>query len=329
MSFERGLMNVPKHSIIYPNYNEGNFLSSTLDSILAQTFTDFEVIVVDDASTDNSRDILKAYARQDSRIRPYFNEKNLGVFGALAVGMKQACGNYLSFISSGDLNYPLFLETAHRFFQLNPQAKSWACHSDVYRESIRINQTDLNSYAALSTQFFSREDIVHRFRHSNLFLHGMSVVVNKATFTRYGGFSGHLGPYSDWLLFHKIALHEGLGYSPQFLTRLQISDHSYSRRIRLNRNTRHQHYWNVLNYLYLPENHETLKKFLEAGLLTSISDSLFWRLLRKRKYWDLLKFSKTSTKRRLSRVILKKLGFVKSTIPKVKDKQCDFSKQPP
>ena len=59
------------------NYNAGNFIGEAIESILKQTFTDFELIIVDDASTDNSWEIIQGYKKQDTRIHCYQNKKNL------------------------------------------------------------------------------------------------------------------------------------------------------------------------------------------------------------------------------------------------------------
>lgn len=66
------MCNAPKVSIIIPIYNVAEYLRQCLDSTLAQTLRDIEIICVDDASTDNSPEILKEYALKDARIRPYF-----------------------------------------------------------------------------------------------------------------------------------------------------------------------------------------------------------------------------------------------------------------
>ncbi len=68
----------PLVSIGIPVYNGGKYLEETLDSILNQTFTDFEVIVSDNASTDNTREIVEAYAAKDPRVRYYRNAENIG-----------------------------------------------------------------------------------------------------------------------------------------------------------------------------------------------------------------------------------------------------------
>lgn len=95
-----------KHvSIIIPAYNVAGYINSCLDSIIAQTFTDFEVIAVNDGSTDNTGDILDEYANRDERIR-VIHKKNGGVSAARNDGIEAARGEYFLFFDSDDFVEP-------------------------------------------------------------------------------------------------------------------------------------------------------------------------------------------------------------------------------
>lgn len=91
-----------KISIIMPVYNVESFLRDSLDSILKQTLTEFELICVDDKSQDKSLEILKEYAQKDSRIKVIQNEKNCGPSVARNKGLDVAVGEFISFIDSDD-----------------------------------------------------------------------------------------------------------------------------------------------------------------------------------------------------------------------------------
>ncbi len=90
-----------KFSIIVPVYNVEKYLEDCLDSILNQTYKDFEVIVVNDGSPDNSQDIIDKYAKKDSRIKS-FKKKNGGLSDARNYGVSKAKGEYLVFVDSDD-----------------------------------------------------------------------------------------------------------------------------------------------------------------------------------------------------------------------------------
>ena len=97
-------------SIIVPVYNVEEYLSRCIDSILAQTFTEFELLLIDDGSTDSSGIICDEYKNKDDRIR-VFHKKNGGVSSARNIGIENANGDWLAFVDSDDYVYSTFLET--------------------------------------------------------------------------------------------------------------------------------------------------------------------------------------------------------------------------
>lgn len=99
---------MPKVSIIVPIYNSEAHLSRCIDSILAQTLTDFELILVNDGSQDNSGKICDNYAQKDSRII-VLHKENGGTSSARNVGLKKSRGEYITFVDSDDTIYPHYL----------------------------------------------------------------------------------------------------------------------------------------------------------------------------------------------------------------------------
>ncbi len=93
---------MPKVSIIVPVYNEEEYLSTCLDSLVKQTLDDIEIITIDDNSTDNSLNILLDYARKYPNIKVYHNEKNIGQGASRNRGLKFATGEYIGFVDSDD-----------------------------------------------------------------------------------------------------------------------------------------------------------------------------------------------------------------------------------
>ena len=91
-----------KVSVIVPIYNASEYLSRSIESILNQSYDNLEIILIDDASTDDSKDIIKKYALKDSRIRPIYSEVNQGVSRTRNMGLKSASGDYVMFIDSDD-----------------------------------------------------------------------------------------------------------------------------------------------------------------------------------------------------------------------------------
>ena len=90
-------------SIITPTYNCGNFIGETIESVINQTYKNWEMIIVDDCSTDNTKEIVDNYSKRDSRIKYYCLEVNSGAAVARTKAMELAKGDYIAFLDSDDL----------------------------------------------------------------------------------------------------------------------------------------------------------------------------------------------------------------------------------
>ncbi|MDD7793388.1 glycosyltransferase family 2 protein [Clostridium sp. 'White wine YQ'] len=108
-----------KLSIIIPVYNAENFLMDCLNSLINQSYKDLEIILVDDGSSDNSKEIIKTYMEKDSRIVGYFRE-NSGVSSARNFGIKKSKGDYIAFVDADDwLDLNAYEETINQFNKTN------------------------------------------------------------------------------------------------------------------------------------------------------------------------------------------------------------------
>ncbi len=112
---------LPLISILMPVYNAGDFLVAAIESIRNQTLKDWELIVIDDGSTDKSHEILKKYAEKDSRIKILKFKKNKGLAYALNYGLNKIHGKYLARMDADDISYPKRLETQLRYLKRNPE----------------------------------------------------------------------------------------------------------------------------------------------------------------------------------------------------------------
>lgn len=108
----------PKISVIVPVYNVKKYLSRCIDSILAQTFTDFELLLIDDGSKDNSGKICDEYAKNDCRIR-VFHKKNGGVSSARNVGIDNSVGEWIVFADADDYFTPTAFASFSKFLDLH------------------------------------------------------------------------------------------------------------------------------------------------------------------------------------------------------------------
>jgi glycosyltransferase involved in cell wall biosynthesis len=124
---------MPLVSVLMTAYNREAFIAEAIESVLAQTFTDFELIIVDDASKDRTVDIAQSYASRDRRIRVYRNETNLGQFPNRNYAASLGTGEFLKYHDSDDLLYPhclavtvpLLMAYPQAAFALSPGAREW------------------------------------------------------------------------------------------------------------------------------------------------------------------------------------------------------------
>jgi len=125
----------PLVTVIIPTYNRGWILKEAIDSVLSQDFEDFELIVVDDGSTDNTRDILDGYACDIIVLR----QDNRGVSAARNAGIASASGRFIAFLDSDDLWLPGKLASQVDFFNSNPEALICQTEELWIRNGKRVN----------------------------------------------------------------------------------------------------------------------------------------------------------------------------------------------
>jgi glycosyltransferase involved in cell wall biosynthesis len=119
----------PTVSVIIPAFNASKYIKETIDSVQAQSFTDWELIIIDDGSTDNTPEIVDSYKKRDDRIH-YFFQKNVGVSESRNNGIKRARGNYIALLDADDYWHPNNLEKKISYLNTHPQVYWIYC--DMY-----------------------------------------------------------------------------------------------------------------------------------------------------------------------------------------------------
>ncbi len=150
------LKNRPMVSFVMPTYNRADLLPRAIDSILKQTFEDFELVIVDDGSTDNTKEILKRYQKKDARIRVIFSKPNKGVAVARQIGNEAARGKYIAIMDSDDYLYPIFLERGIRFLEENEDVTILKLEPNYYFEGSDPENNFKHTYPIHQILFESR-----------------------------------------------------------------------------------------------------------------------------------------------------------------------------
>ena len=127
-------------SIITPTYNCGKFIARTLDSVQAQTYKNWEMIIVDDRSTDNTKEIVEEYMKNDPRIKYHLLDENSGAAVARTTAMKLANGSYMAFLDSDDIWTEDKLERQIKWMTDNGYAFSCTTYEQIDEDDNSLNR---------------------------------------------------------------------------------------------------------------------------------------------------------------------------------------------
>ena len=201
-------------SVVIPAYNAAAFIADTLSSMLAQTYAHLEILVVDDGSCDRTPDIVKAVARQDTRVR-LLQQPNAGVAAARNFGIQNACGEFVAPIDADDLWHPEAMSKLVSQFQKSPQQVGV-----VYTWSVDIDES-----AHLTGGFHAakvRGDVYKTLICHNFLGNASSSLIRKECLDHIGGYDRQLKAQKaqgceDWDLYLRLAEHYEFGVVPEFL----------------------------------------------------------------------------------------------------------------
>lgn len=239
-------------SIIIPLYNKENFIENTLKSVSAQTFHDFEIIIINDGSTDKSEE--KALNFNDSRIR-YFLKENGGASSARNKGIEEAGSNFITFLDADDYWYPDFLQemfdAIHRF----PEQK-------VFSAAIEIETSKKVIPAHYSIEKTGNYELVDYLKASlkQSVLCSSCAVFHKDIFEEIGNFDLNIKSGQDTDLWIRIGLKHKIVFSWKILARYIYDQNSLSKNTSLINNK-----INLSKFKEAEKSNPELKRFLDLN----------------------------------------------------------------
>jgi len=173
----------PTFSVIMPVYNKEKYIKRAIDSILSQTYPDFEIIIVDDKSTDKSLEIIKNF--KDKRIRVFKQRKNKGASFTRNFGIKKAKAPYIAFLDADDEYLPNFLE---EIIRLKKKYKNIHFFATAF---IFVDATGVESHNGFGNKKdFLIKNVMLKMINDKFFFHVSSMVVGKNIFDDVGAFQG-------------------------------------------------------------------------------------------------------------------------------------------
>ena len=213
-------------SIIVTSYNYENFIRQTLDSILAQTYQNYEVIIVDDGSKDNSINIIKEFTDKYSNFKLYTHEnsENKGLAESLKLGISKAGGEYTAFLESDDFWDKDYLQEKINFINSNKN------NSIVINDIQTLGETRCDAYVNYQSYFFKRKSKkknLFKYFYNDNAIPTFSEVMIKSSILKSLDFNTPVSSWLDFWLWRQVALIYPIGYVDKKLTFWRIHNKSF------------------------------------------------------------------------------------------------------
>lgn len=195
-----------KFSVIIPLYNKAPYVKKALETVCAQTYRDYEIIIINDGSTDNSAIIAEEYLNSVEGISyKLLSQKNAGVSAARNNGVAQASGDYIAFLDADDWWEPIYLDRVTQLIEDYPDAGLYACNYVYYKPGKTHVALDIpTGYINYPKAYYESGAMP---------VTSVTAIMPRAIFDEMGGFPVGIRLGEDFLLWAKTALH----YSVAFL----------------------------------------------------------------------------------------------------------------
>lgn len=219
----------PNVSVIVPNYNHARFIEKRIQSILNQTYQDFEIICLDDASTDKSLEILQKYLNHP-KLKLVANTRNSGcTFKQWNKGVRLAKGEYIWIAESDDTANPLLLKRLTDVLNENPDVGIVYCESNFINENDDIIGSHLDQLDKLDTNLWQsnftmdgREMLGSYMVAVNAIPNASAVLFRKKLYNRIGGAEENMRLCGDWMTWAKMLLVQNIGFIAEPLNYFRI-----------------------------------------------------------------------------------------------------------
>ena len=203
----------PTITVLLSVYNAENYVGIAIESILKQSFTDFELIAVDDCSTDKSWDIVQQYMKLDSRVIAKRNEVNLGGCKTLNVGLKLAKGKYIARLDNDDWSYPNRLEKQFDFLEAHPDVGIVGGVMEIMNQHGEV--TGKRKYN------ISDQEIRNKIFRYSPFSHPL-VMIRKSILDKVGSYDPAYAPADDYELYFRIGNESQFANLPDVIMRYRV-----------------------------------------------------------------------------------------------------------
>jgi glycosyltransferase involved in cell wall biosynthesis len=220
----------PAVSVCIPTYNGTQYVERTIRSVLAQTYTDFELVVRDDGSTDETLEVVRSI--DDDRIRIVAGHENAGAGANFALAVAEASGTYVKLLCQDDVIYPDCLERQVGALEADPGVVMVSCHRDIVDDDDRVvyrNRGWRNASGVYTGADVMRATVR---AGTNLVGEPSAVLLRREEFEAAGGFDRAYAYMIDLEAWMRLLERGSLHYLPQALCTFRVSQHSCSAQLR-------------------------------------------------------------------------------------------------
>ncbi len=204
-------------SVVMPNFNHASFLPMALDALIGQSRPPDQIIIVDDASTDESIRVIEPYLRLHRRIQFVRNLERLGVVVNVNRGLAMAQGELIVFAAADDVTYPRLFEKGISLLKAYPQAALFSARSDVIDAGGRRQGLLAAPIPRRSPGFITPAEAARLLLKDDGWFDGATTIWRRDRVIAAGGFRPEFGAFADGYLSRLLALRHGACYSPEVL----------------------------------------------------------------------------------------------------------------
>lgn len=219
-----------KVSIIIASYNYEDYIKEAIESVLAQTYTNWELVIIDDGSSDNSLSVIKDYAEKDSRIKVFTHENNInkGLIKTVELGISKATGDYIAFLESDDIWVKDYLDKKNKILQEHPSVGIIFNDVELFGDEEVVKSQE--KYFDFSRKILKKikfpQNIFNLMLVYNVVPTFSCVMVKKELINKCL-LEISFPPYLDWNIWLQLAYKNNVYYIPEFLTLWRLHKKSY------------------------------------------------------------------------------------------------------
>lgn len=257
---------MPKFSVVISVYNKEDHIAGTLQSVLNQTYSDFEIIIVNDASTDTSERVIRGI--KDERISYYASANNQGAGATRNTGISKSSGEYIALLDGDDVWEPTFLEEILRLQVALPQHAVFATAvlvEDKARSVPSRYSFDTSSNGEFLDLDYFESSLI------NTILTSSSAVVHQSVFKNIGTYDSTIKSGQDTDLWIRIGLEYRIGFSTKQLVTYRYTPHSLFKSVRSVTDRP-----DFLKFIKQEKKRPALKKFIDLNRYSLAIRSKLW-----------------------------------------------------